>query len=70
MAALSPSRVGGAAQHFDGGGVFESDSSSVNADESEPGTFKDREIVIRDPRVLVEGCFLAGYAMPALAAYV
>ena len=35
----------------------------VNADESEPGTCKDREIMRHDPHLLVEGCLLAGAAM-------
>ena len=37
----------------------------VNADESEPGTCKDREIMRHDPHLLVEGCLLAGFAMGA-----
>jgi hypothetical protein len=32
----------------------------VNADESEPGTCKDREIMRKDPHKLIEGCLLAG----------
>ncbi|MGH6959947.1 MAG: NADH-quinone oxidoreductase subunit F, partial [Dongiaceae bacterium] len=35
----------------------------VNADESEPGTCKDREIMRHDPHLLVEGCLIAGAAM-------
>ena len=35
----------------------------VNADESEPGTCKDREIMRHDPHKLVEGCLVAGTAM-------
>ena len=42
----------------------------VNADESEPGTCKDREIMRHDPHLLVEGCLIAGYAMGAVAAYI
>ncbi|HYF56361.1 MAG TPA: NADH-quinone oxidoreductase subunit NuoF, partial [Salinarimonas sp.] len=42
----------------------------VNADESEPGTAKDREIMRHDPHLLVEGCLLASFAMGAHAAYV
>jgi len=42
----------------------------VNADESEPGTCKDREIMRSDPHKLVEGCLVAGYAMGAKAAYI
>ena len=30
----------------------------VNADESEPGTFKDRELMLRNPHALVEGCIM------------
>ena len=37
----------------------------VNADESEPGTCKDREIIRNDPHKLVEGCLIAGFAMGA-----
>ncbi len=42
----------------------------VNGDESEPGTCKDRDIMRHDPHKLVEGCFLAGFAMGAHAAYI
>ncbi len=42
----------------------------VNADESEPGTCKDREILRHDPHTLVEGCLIAGFAMGAVAAYI
>ncbi len=42
----------------------------VNADESEPGTCKDRDILRHDPHKLVEGCLLAGFAMGAVAAYI
>src|ERR1700740_1512179 len=42
----------------------------VNADESEPGTCKDREIMRHDPHLLVEGCLIAGFAMGARACYV
>lgn len=42
----------------------------VNADESEPGTCKDREIMRHDPHKLVEGCLVAGFAMGARAAYI
>jgi len=42
----------------------------VNADESEPGTCKDREIMRNDPHTLVEGCLLASFAMGANAAYI
>ncbi len=42
----------------------------VNADESEPGTCKDREIMRHDPHTLIEGCLIAGFAMGAAAAYI
>ena len=42
----------------------------VNADEGEPGTCKDREIMRHDPHKLVEGCLIAGAAMGARAAYI
>jgi len=42
----------------------------VNADEGEPGTCKDREIMRHDPHKLVEGCLVAGFAMKACAAYI
>ena len=42
----------------------------VNADESEPGTCKDREIMRHDPHKLVEGCLIVGFAMRATAAYI
>jgi NADH-quinone oxidoreductase subunit F len=42
----------------------------VNADESEPGTCKDREIMRHDPHLLIEGCLYAGLAMNAHAAYI
>ncbi|KAK0641026.1 hypothetical protein B0T16DRAFT_336460 [Cercophora newfieldiana] len=42
----------------------------VNADEGEPGTCKDREIMRKDPHKLVEGCLVAGRAMNASAAYI
>eukprot|EP00892_Ulva_mutabilis_P006861 jgi/Ulvmu1/4547/UM002_0273.1 len=42
----------------------------VNADESEPGTCKDREIMRHDPHKLVEGCLIAGTAMGARAGYI
>ncbi|KCV67354.1 NADH dehydrogenase [ubiquinone] flavoprotein 1, mitochondrial [Fonticula alba] len=42
----------------------------VNADEGEPGTCKDREIIRHDPHKLVEGCLVAGRAMGACAAYI
>lgn len=42
----------------------------VNADEGEPGTCKDREIMRHDPHKLVEGCLIAGFAINAAAAYI
>jgi NADH-quinone oxidoreductase subunit F len=37
----------------------------VNGDESEPGTFKDRLLMERDPHQLIEGCLIAAYAIGA-----
>jgi len=42
----------------------------VNADESEPGTCKDREIMRHDPHLLIEGCLIASFAMKANACYI
>lgn len=42
----------------------------INADEGEPGTCKDREIMRHDPHKLIEGCLVAGFAMRACAAYI
>ena len=42
----------------------------INADEGEPGTCKDREIIRHDPHKLLEGCLVAGSAMGARAAYI
>jgi NADH-quinone oxidoreductase subunit F len=42
----------------------------VNADESEPGTCKDREIMRHDPHIFVEGCLLASFAMRAHVCYI
>ena len=42
----------------------------VNADESEPGTCKDREIIRRDPHKLLEGCLLAARAVNANTCYI
>ena len=42
----------------------------VNADESEPGTCKDRDIIRHDPQKLIEGALLAGYAMGANTAFI
>jgi NADH dehydrogenase (ubiquinone) flavoprotein 1 len=41
----------------------------INADEGEPGTCKDREILRHDPHKLIEGCLIAGRAMNATAWY-
>jgi NADH-quinone oxidoreductase subunit F len=43
---------------------------AVNTDEGEPGTFKDREIVERDPHSVIEGVLIAAYAVGANRAYV
>ena len=43
---------------------------AVNTDEGEPGTFKDREIVERDPHQVIEGVIIAAYAIGASRAYV
>src|SRR6202012_5601858 len=42
----------------------------VNADESEPGTCKDRDIMRHDPHHLIEGCLIASFAMRAHTAYI
>ncbi|MDB5555338.1 MAG: nuoF2 [Rhizobium sp.] len=42
----------------------------VNADESEPGTCKDRDIMRHDPHTLIEGCVVASFAMAANVAYI
>lgn len=42
----------------------------INADESEPGTCKDRDILRHEPHKLVEGALIAGFAMNAVAAYI
>ncbi|CAF1194559.1 unnamed protein product [Adineta steineri] len=42
----------------------------INADEGEPGTCKDREIMRHDPHKLIEGCLIAGHAMGARACYI
>jgi NADH-quinone oxidoreductase subunit F len=42
----------------------------VNADESEPGTCKDRDIIRHDPHKLIEGCLLASFAMRAHVCYI
>ncbi|MEM9524270.1 MAG: NADH-quinone oxidoreductase subunit NuoF [Pseudomonadota bacterium] len=42
----------------------------VNADESEPGTCKDREIMRHDPHTLIEGCLIASFAIGAHTCYI
>ncbi|MDG2003829.1 MAG: NADH-quinone oxidoreductase subunit NuoF [Novosphingobium sp.] len=42
----------------------------INADESEPGSCKDREIIRHDPHKLIEGALVAGFACGARAAYI
>ncbi len=42
----------------------------INADESEPGTCKDRDIMRHDPHTLIEGCLIAGFAMAAHTCYI
>jgi NADH-quinone oxidoreductase subunit F len=42
----------------------------VNADEGEPGTCKDRDMMRHDPHKLLEGCLIAGFAIRAVAAYI
>jgi NADH-quinone oxidoreductase subunit F len=41
-----------------------------NADESEPGTFKDRLLIERDPHLLLEGCLLSCYAIGAARCFI
>ena len=42
----------------------------VNADESEPGTCKDREIMRHDPHLFIEGCLIASFSMQAHVCYI
>lgn len=42
----------------------------INADESEPGTCKDRDIMRHDPHTLIEGCLIAGFSMNAHTCYI
>jgi NADH-quinone oxidoreductase subunit F len=42
----------------------------INADESEPGACKDRDILRNEPHKLIEGALIAGFAMRARAAYI
>jgi NADH-quinone oxidoreductase subunit F len=41
-----------------------------NCDESEPGTCKDREIILADPHLLIEGCLIACFAIEAHTCYI
>lgn len=41
-----------------------------NADESEPGTFKDRQIIYKDPHQLIEGMMITAYAIEAAQAFI
>jgi len=43
---------------------------TVNADESEPGTFKDRELIEVDPHLLIEGTILTAFAIESNLAYI
>ena len=43
---------------------------TVNADESEPGTFKDREIMLRVPHRLIEGCLIAAHAIQSTFVFI
>ena len=42
----------------------------VNADESEPGTFKDRELIEKEPHMLIEGTLITAYAIKCNTAYI
>ena len=42
----------------------------INADESEPGTCKDRDILRFEPHKLIEGCLIASYAVQAHVCYI
>src|SRR5262252_1750459 len=42
----------------------------INADEGEPGTFKDRLCMARDPHLLIEGMIITGYALGVRTAYI
>ena len=53
-------------KQFDGRPAF----LTVNADESEPGTCKDRDIIRHDPHKLIEGCLIASFAMGAGTCYI
>jgi NADH-quinone oxidoreductase subunit F len=45
-------------------------TSACNADESEPGTFKDHVLMERDPHLLIEGCAIGCYAIGSQTAYI
>jgi NADH-quinone oxidoreductase subunit F len=64
--AFRRAQVGLHAKESDGGPSY----LVVNADESEPGTCKDREIMRHDPHTPVEGCLIASFAMGAHACYI
>src|ERR1700740_3145862 len=55
-------------------GFVPKDAKSVhlvcNADESEPGTCKDRELMYWDPHTLIEGCLIASYALGCTHCYI
>ena len=42
----------------------------INADEGEPGTCKDRDIIRNEPHKLLEGCLIAGYSIGAKVCYI
>tara|TARA_B100000029_G_scaffold172761_1_gene169117 strand:- start:2371 stop:3648 length:1278 start_codon:yes stop_codon:yes gene_type:complete len=42
----------------------------INADESEPGTCKDRDIIRNEPHKLIEGCLLSGFAIGSNTCYI
>ena len=42
----------------------------INADEGEPGTCKDRDIIRNEPHKLIEGCLISGYAIKATKCYI
>jgi NADH-quinone oxidoreductase subunit F len=42
----------------------------INADEGEPGTCKDRDLMRHDPHMLIEGCLIASFAIGANACYI
>ena len=46
------------------------DGAGHNADESEPGTFKDHVLMERNPHLLIEGCAIGCYAIGAKVAYI